>query len=161
MEALREEFEDDVKPGTKRSRSKPLAADGMPTCWLPPSSAVITNSRAMLTSCSIRDLLFAANGELIPNYPQKHSANCTAKHKATLSRFKPMVRILKNLRGKLVDNGTIHRAARPRIFLKGCYITCPMTSLVEATQVHLFRQSTGYKRQIAASSYVRTSNTIC
>ena len=47
-----------------------------------------------------------SSGEII-NYPKLHSENMTAKHQATNSWFKPMVRILKNMRSKLVDDGKI------------------------------------------------------
>jgi hypothetical protein len=41
------------------------------------------------------------------NYPKQHSENCTRKHKNTASQFKPLVRIFKNIRTKLVvDKGS-------------------------------------------------------
>jgi len=43
----------------------------------------------------------------IINYPKQHSASCTAKHQATQSRFKPMVRALKNMRTRMVSVGAI------------------------------------------------------
>src|SRR5262249_47455052 len=42
-------------------------------------------------------------GEEIANYPKQHAANMTRKHQDTQSWLKPMVRIMKNLRGRLVD----------------------------------------------------------
>src|SRR6202022_2942483 len=39
---------------------------------------------------------FSDKDERIANYPKQHSTNCTTKHQATNSWFKPTVRILKN-----------------------------------------------------------------
>jgi hypothetical protein len=52
-------------------------------------------------------------GTLIGNFPNQHSANLTTKHQATSGRFKPMVRISKNMRTKFVDNGMIADGVAP------------------------------------------------
>jgi hypothetical protein len=62
---------------------------------------------------------FTSNGAQVINYPKQHSANCTAKHQATNQWFKPMARILKNMRGKLVEDGTIADGSAPSYFLEG------------------------------------------
>jgi len=62
---------------------------------------------------------FDSNGTMIPNYPNYHSANCTTKHQATDGVFKPVVRIFKNLRSKLVDDGKIEAASAPSYFIEG------------------------------------------
>ena len=61
----------------------------------------------------------------IPNYPKQHSTNLTRKHKSTNQRFKPMVRILKNLRSKLVENRFIGDGAAPSYFLEGLLYNVP------------------------------------
>lgn len=58
-----------------------------------------------------------STGEII-NYPKQHSANCTVKHQATTSWFKPMVRILKNLRSVLEDAGEIIKNTAPSYYLE-------------------------------------------
>jgi hypothetical protein len=67
---------------------------------------------------------FTPNGR-IENYPKQHSANCTAKHQATNGWFKPMVRILKNMRGKLVDDGVIEKGDAPSYFIEGLLYNVP------------------------------------
>jgi hypothetical protein len=42
----------------------------------------------------------------VVNYPQQHYDNGVAKNKATSKRFKSVVRILKNLENRMVDEGT-------------------------------------------------------
>ena len=55
---------------------------------------------------------FTSGGSRIVNYPKQHSANCTTKHQATSERFEPMVRIVKNMRSRLVDDGAIAAGSR-------------------------------------------------
>ena len=67
---------------------------------------------------------FTPTGQVV-NYPKQHSANCTAKHQATNGWFKPMVRILKNMRSKLVENGAIAEGSAPSYFLEGLLYNVP------------------------------------
>ena len=68
---------------------------------------------------------FTSSGDRIANYPKQHSANCTAKHQATSQWFKPMVRILKNMRSRLVANGAIEPGTAPSYFLEGLLFNVP------------------------------------
>jgi hypothetical protein len=68
---------------------------------------------------------FNGAGECIANYPKQHSANCTAKHQSTDKWFKPMVRILKNLRGKLVENKMIEAGVAPSYYIEGLLYNVP------------------------------------
>lgn len=68
---------------------------------------------------------FTDSNELIANYPEQLSVNCTAKHQATNQRFKPMVRILKNMRSKLVADGSIDAKLAPSYFLEGLLYNVP------------------------------------
>lgn len=61
----------------------------------------------------------------IANYPMQHSANCTTKHQATAEWFKPAVRILKNMRQRLVDNRVIAPGVAPSYFLEGLLYNVP------------------------------------
>jgi hypothetical protein len=68
---------------------------------------------------------FTSSNQRIVNYPRQHSANCTAKHQATRGWFKPMVRILKNMRTRLVDDGLIQEGIAPSYFLEGLLYNVP------------------------------------
>lgn len=68
---------------------------------------------------------FSSSGNRIANYPKQHSANCTTKHQATNGWFKPMVRILKNMRSRLVDDGAIEAGSAPSYFLEGLLYNVP------------------------------------
>ena len=62
---------------------------------------------------------FSSSGECIANYPKQHSENCTARHQDTQKRFKPMARILKNLRGKLISEKMIASGVAPSYYIEG------------------------------------------
>lgn len=68
---------------------------------------------------------FTSTGKRIVNYPKQHSDNCTAKHQVTAEWFKPMVRILKNMRSKLVDDGVLAEGSAPSYFLEGLLYNVP------------------------------------
>lgn len=69
-------------------------------------------------------------GEQIVNYPKLHSQNCTTKHQATNSMFKPMVRILKNARGKLETDKVIEKGTAPSYYLEGLLYNAPKEKFV-------------------------------
>lgn len=68
---------------------------------------------------------YTLSGQRIVNYPKQHSANLTTKHQASAQWFKPMVRILKNLRGKLVATGAIAADVAPSYYLEGLLYNVP------------------------------------
>ena len=68
---------------------------------------------------------FTSSGDRISNYPKQHSANSTAKHQATNGWFKPTVRIMKNMRRKLVEDGVIADGSAPSYFLEGLLYNVP------------------------------------
>jgi hypothetical protein len=68
---------------------------------------------------------FTPVGTQISNYPKQHSANLTAKHQATYQWFKPMVRILKNMRSKLRNDGVLAPGSAPSYFIEGLLYNVP------------------------------------
>jgi hypothetical protein len=67
----------------------------------------------------------SGTGTRIANFPRQHSKNCTAKHQATQNRFKPMVRIFKNLRSRLIDEGLLVAGSAPSYFIEGLLYNVP------------------------------------
>lgn len=65
------------------------------------------------------------SGTRIANYPKQHSANCTAKHQATNSWFKPLVRIVKNMREQLVADGVLASGIAPSYYIEGLLYNVP------------------------------------
>ncbi|MBH9578160.1 nucleotidyltransferase domain-containing protein [Inhella proteolytica] len=68
---------------------------------------------------------YNAKGEHIANYPRQHSANLTQKHKDTSKWFKPVARIFKNMRSRLVDDGVIAKGIAPSYYLEGLLYNVP------------------------------------
>ena len=68
---------------------------------------------------------FNGAGQRIANYPKQHSENLTRKHQGSGKRLKPMVRILKNLRSKLVSDGVLKAGLAPSYYLEGLLYNIP------------------------------------
>lgn len=68
---------------------------------------------------------YTKTGSQIINYPKYHSENLTTKHQDTSRMFKPMARILKNLRSKLVLEGMIESGDAPSYYLEGLLYNVP------------------------------------
>jgi len=64
-------------------------------------------------------------GEMIANYPNQHSANLTASHQSTGSWLKPMIRILKNMRGRCISEGLLKEGIAPSYYLEGLLYNVP------------------------------------
>ena len=73
-------------------------------------------------------------GKLIANYPRQHSTNLTSQHKLSSNWLKPMVRVLKNLRGKLLDDGLIKKGIAPSYFIEGLLYNVPSTKFTKNYQ---------------------------
>jgi hypothetical protein len=61
----------------------------------------------------------------IANYPKQHSENMTKKHQSSGCWLKPMVRILKNMRTKLVDGDVIEGKIAPSYYIEGLLYNVP------------------------------------
>jgi hypothetical protein len=68
---------------------------------------------------------YATDGTRIVNYPVQHSANATAKHQATDEWFKPLVRIYKNMRNRLVANDLLAPGIAPSYYIEGLLHNVP------------------------------------
>ena len=64
-------------------------------------------------------------GVQIINFPKQHSENCTAKHQATGGWYKPVVRIIKNMRNRMIDAGYLRAGIAPSYFLEGMIYNVP------------------------------------
>jgi hypothetical protein len=65
-------------------------------------------------------------GQMIANFPKQHSANLTAQHQATRSRLKPLIRVFKNVRTRLVEQGYINKGVAPSYYLEGLLYNVPV-----------------------------------
>ena len=65
------------------------------------------------------------NGTEIVNFPKQHAENCTAKHQGTNQWFKPVVRVYKNMRNRMIDDGYIADGVAPSYFIEGMLWNVP------------------------------------
>jgi hypothetical protein len=128
LKALTKRFGTSVKAGPKAIK---ISADG---ARRNADVVVATNFRRYHRFVSRLDeqydegiCFFSDTNERIANYPKKHSANCSTKHQATSSWFKPSVRILKNMRQRLVDTKVIEKGIAPSYFLEGLLYNVPVS----------------------------------
>ena len=85
------------------------------------------------TSDYVSGIIFPTlTGEII-NYPKQHSDNLTTKHQASESMLKPMVRILKNMRSRLVENGTLKSGVAPSYYVEGLFYNVPPEQYVSTS----------------------------
>lgn len=75
---------------------------------------------------------YTGRGEQIVNYPIQHSANLTGRHQASSGRLKPMIRILKNARGRLVDAGLLGKDVAPSYYIEGLLYNVPPQKFVNS-----------------------------
>ena len=68
---------------------------------------------------------FNSRGERIVNYPKQHSESLTTKHQGSGRWLKPMVRILKNMRSRLVRDGKLQAKTAPSYYLEGLLYNVP------------------------------------
>ena len=73
-------------------------------------------------------------GERIENYPRQHSTNLTSQHQMSSNCLKPMIRVLKNLRGKLLDNHLIKAGIAPSYFIEGLLYNVPSYKFTKSYQ---------------------------
>lgn len=64
-------------------------------------------------------------GERIANYPKQHSANLTTKHQNTSKWFKPLARVFKNMRCRMVADGLIKAGVAPSYYIEGLLYNVP------------------------------------
>jgi len=77
---------------------------------------------------------WTTGGEKIVNYPKQHLDNCTLKNGSTSSRFKPSIRVLKNMRNTMVDRGYLQSGIAPSYYLEGMLSNVPTQHFVASRQ---------------------------
>ncbi len=131
--ALVDKFGDSVKPGTKAIK---IEAKGNRR-----SSDVVVafefrryhkfKGRGVADDDHVTGMcFFLDDGTRVANYPNLHSKNLTAKHQATDNNFKPMVRIFKNMRSKMIDDGLIAKGSAPSYYVEGLLYNVPNDEFV-------------------------------
>jgi hypothetical protein len=89
---------------------------------------------------------YLSDGTQIVNFPKEHSSNSTLKHQDTNSRFKPTVRMYKNMRNYMVDQALLQDGVAPSYFIEGMLYNVPkekfsadFSSMFLATHTYIVR----------------------
>lgn len=131
MKALKAKFGDAVKPGKKAIR---IEANGNRR-----NADVIVafeyrryyRFKGTFDESHVTGMcFFGSGGTQIANYPALHCENLTSKHQATNGKFKPMVRIFKNARSKLIEDGIIAKGSAPSYYIEGLLYNVPNDKFV-------------------------------
>ena len=126
LEVLYNRFGDAVVPGTKAVKINPLhnrrktdvliaTQHKKFSCWYGPGNDV------QVTGISFHK----ADGTRVSNYPKQHRENLVTKNQATSEWFKHIVRICKNARQKLIDQGVIAAGVAPSYYIEGLLYNAP------------------------------------
>lgn len=126
LEILYGRFGDYVDPGTKAVRINPLhnrrKTDVLIATKHKKYSRFIANgNETQITGISFHKL----DGTRVVNYPTQHRENLVTKNQATNEWFKHIVRIFKNARQKLIEQGVLDVGTAPSYYLEGLLYNVP------------------------------------
>jgi len=77
-------------------------------------------------------VFWTTDGKEIINFPLQHMENCTSKHQSTSNRFKPNVRIIKNMRNEMIERSIISPKSAPSYYLEGMLWNVPNPKFVNS-----------------------------
>lgn len=97
---------------------------------------------------------FNSNGDRIVNYPKQHSTNLTKKHKSSNQWLKPMVRIIKNLRTKLIEDGLLGEGVAPSYYIEGLMYNVPDAKFGKSYEDCFINAMTWIQKEADKSSLV-------
>ena len=124
--ALVSAFGKSVKPGTKAIRIEPSGNRRNADVIVAFQYRRYQKFKSILDDHHVTGMCFyLSDGTQVANYPNQHCENLTTKHQATNSNFKPMVRIFKNMRSKLIDDGLIAKGSAPSYYVEGLLYNVP------------------------------------
>lgn len=103
-------------------------------------------------------LFITSSGTRIINYPKQHSDNMTAKHQATTEWLKPTVRIFKNMRNRMIQEGLVKEGTAPSYFIEGLLHNVP-TDLEGPLQKPLSNAGVGLTALTTRTYFVQTDST--
>jgi hypothetical protein len=72
-----------------------------------------------------KGICFWSGPTRVENYPRQHADNCVTKNLGGNRRFKPCVRVFKNMRNMMVQRGYVAEGVAPSYFLEGMLSNVP------------------------------------
>ncbi|MGB8543112.1 MAG: nucleotidyltransferase [Candidatus Acidiferrales bacterium] len=124
--ALVSAFEKSVKPGTKAIRIEASGSRRKADVIVAFQYRRYYKFKSIYDENHVTGMCFyLSDGTQVANYPNQHSQNLTTKHQATGNKFKPMIRIFKNLRSKVIEDGLIAEGTAPSYYIEGLLYNVP------------------------------------
>jgi hypothetical protein len=125
-QALRAKFGNSVKPGTKAIRIEASGNRRNADVIVAFEFRRYYKFKASYDESHVTGMcFFLSDGTRVANYPNQHSANLTTKHQATGNKLKPMIRIFKNARSKMIEDGLIADGSAPSYYIEGLLYNVP------------------------------------
>lgn len=122
-------FGKDVKPGNKAVQILANASRRKVDVIISNEFRLYLPSNRFMPLRYISGVRFTTrDGRVIVNYPKQHSANLTARHQQSNGWLKPAIRIMKNMRNRMVDDNVIERTRAPSYFIEGMMHNVPLST---------------------------------
>lgn len=133
--ALRSKFGESVKPGTKAIKIEANGNRRNADIIVAFQYRRYYKFKSLYDENHVTGICFQlSDGTRVANYPNQHCENLTTKHQATSSKFKPMIRIFKTMRSKLVEDGLIAEGSAPSYYIEGLLYNVPNENFVGDNQ---------------------------
>ena len=127
LEAVIDEFGDDATEGTKAIRVDANGNRRKADIIVAASYHHYYKFKSATNESHIEGIcFFNSSGERIPNFPKQHRENLTARHQASKTMVKPLIRIMKNLRSKLIEDDLLGEGIAPSYFIEGLIYNAPL-----------------------------------
>lgn len=124
--ALYDRFDNDVEPGTKAVKINPRNARRKTDILIATQHRKYSRFTDVGNEEQITGISFhKSDGTRVVNYPQQHRANLITKNQATGEWFKHVIRIFKNARQRLIDQGDMEVGVAPSYYIEGLLYNVP------------------------------------
>lgn len=127
LTALYARFGAHVKPGTKAAMIEPLHNRRKADVLIATQHRKYNRYVSATDESFVKGISFhKSDGTRVANYPKQHRENMITKNQATNEWFKHIVRIFKNARQKLIEQGVIDVGVAPSYYLEGLLYNVPV-----------------------------------
>lgn len=126
LEILYNRFGSDVVPGTKAIMIKAFHNRRKTDVLIATQHRKYSRYTALGNEDKVTGISFhKTDGTRIVNYPVQHRDNLATKNQSTGEYFKHIVRIFKNARQKLIEQGIIEQGIAPSYYIEGLLYNVP------------------------------------
>lgn len=126
LEVLYKRFGDAVEPGTKAVTISPLHNRRKTDVLIATKHRKYSRFIAIGDAAEVAGISFhKLDGTRVVNYPTQHRENLVTKNQATNDWFKHIIRIFKNARQKLIEQGVLEAGVAPSYYLEGLLYNAP------------------------------------